>query len=121
MVFCLLLLGALLTLLLSLFFDSPVQDWTYFIGCLGLTTLGLSALLTFTGMIGGYVTGNQLATAIMIIPLSIPFLLVAVRCSIYALGLVVNTDMTSDFLILTSISILAIGVSILLLPFLWKA
>lgn len=103
-----------------IFAGNMVRDLSLFFLCLALASIGFSAVFTFVAAIGSKSGNNQLMTAILGFPCIIPILLVLLKISANALGLMQDTDLTSDILILVSIDVILIGISLLLFPYLWR-
>jgi len=84
-------------------------------------SLGLCTVLTMTALIGSTVTQSNLLVSLLSIPLALPFLLLSVKISVVASGLIQDTAVTTDLIQLSGITLLAIAIGILLIPTLWKS
>ena len=119
--FLLTLLMSILTFtLLSIFSEFQVEEIGYFVTIVLLGSFSLSVAFTF---ISGIATqGKQSATlmAILGLPVVIPIILILVKLSRNCLGLVLEPEYSTDFMILTSITLILLGLSIWLFPFIWK-
>jgi heme exporter protein B len=115
-----LVIGILTFIALSFFTINPVRNYTEFFTALALGSLGFSIIFTFVATIA--YRGNQ-QTALMSVlsfPIIIPVLLILIKISANALGLIQDTAVWSDYLILIGMDGLLLGLAILLFPFLWK-
>ncbi len=117
------LLGSALLLLLAMtvFFGSPISDLGLFLLNILIGSLGLCTVLTMTALIGSTVTQSNLLVSLLSIPLALPFLLLSVKISVVASGLIKDTAITTDLIQLSGITLLAIAIGILLIPTLWKS
>lgn len=113
--------GLLLLLAMIVFFGSPIEDMALFMSNLFIGSLGLCTILTTTALIGSTVTQSSLLVSLLSIPLALPFLLLSVKISVVATGLIQDTAVTTDLGQLAGITLLAIAIGILLIPTLWKS
>jgi heme exporter protein B len=95
------------------------DDWAFFIGLI-LAATGLSITLTFVSAIASKATNSATLMAILSFPIIIPVLLTLVKFSANALGLITDTGVWKDVVILLSIDAILLSLSFLLFPFLWK-
>jgi heme exporter protein B len=105
---------------LSFFTMDPVRDYAHFALAAMLGSIGFSIIFTFTAAIA--YRGNQ-QTALMSIlsfPIIIPVLLVLIKISADAIGLIKDTAVWSDYMMLLGIDLLLFSLALLLFPFLWK-
>ena len=118
--FILVILSLIEYLFFIIFAGNVVRDLSLFLSCLLLASVGFATVFTFVAAIGSKSGNNQLMTAILGFPCIIPILLVILKISANALGLMQDTDLSSDILILISIDVILIGISLLLFPYLWR-
>jgi len=119
--FVILILIALLAYaFLSILSTNPVRDYFSFFIALVMGCMGLSVIFTFIAGISS--RGNNQSTLIAVLgfPVIIPVLLILIKISANALGLVQDSAVTSDYLILAGLNLLFVGLSVLLFPFIWK-
>ena len=116
----LLLLGLLTWLMFSFITGNRVRDFGLFSLCLLLGSIGLASVFTFVAAIGTKTGNSQVLTAILGFPCIIPILLVLLKLSANALGLINDTAYTTDLIILVSIDVILIGISVILFPYLWR-
>ncbi|MEY2904981.1 MAG: hypothetical protein RJA52_997 [Bacteroidota bacterium] len=118
---CILMLLSFLSFLLFSFITGVnVRNFGQFIGVLFLASIGFSITLTFTSTIAALSSKRYVLMAIISFPLLIPTLLVVLKLSAIALGLITDTAKGSDIIVLVGLDLLLIGLSIILFPFLWK-
>jgi heme exporter protein B len=118
--FILVFLSFLTFVLFGFITGVSVRNFVEFIGVLLLSSLGFSITLTFTSAIAALSTKRYVLMAILSFPLLIPTLLIILKLSAIAVGLISDTAKSSDILILGALDLLLIGLSIILFPFLWK-
>lgn len=84
----------------------------------GVTALSLT--ITFVSAIS--VKANNSATLISVLsfPLVVQILLVLIKISANAIGIIQDSAIWNEFLILFSINLLLLGISLLLFPFVWR-
>ncbi len=119
--FYILFSGLLLFLLMSVFFGSPIQDFSLFGISLLLGSIGLCTLFTVVALITSLVPQAHLLTSILSLPLSLPYVLLCIKITIVSSGLIADTSIWSDITYLASLTLFAAGLGLLLLPTLWKS
>jgi heme exporter protein B len=116
----LLVLNLLTWVLLGFVMGNPVRDdWAFFIGLI-LAATGLSISLTFISAIAAKATNSATLMAILSFPIIIPVLLTLVKFSANAIGLINDTAVWKDVVILLSIDAILLSLAFVLFPFLWK-
>lgn len=116
----LIILGLLTWLMFAFITGNRVRDFRLFGLCILLGSIGLSAVFTFVAAIGTKTSNSQVLTAILGFPCVIPILLVILKLSANAVGLINDTAYLTDVLILLSVDVILIGISVLLFPYLWR-
>ncbi len=118
------LLLLLLTLLsfaaFSLVAGNPVRDHAQFFAAILLGSIGLSITFTFISAIASQAHNSSTLMAILGFPIVIPILMTLVKLSANALGLLQDTAVWKDMLILIAIDLILISLSFVLFPYLWK-
>jgi heme exporter protein B len=116
----LLVLNLLTWVLLGFVMGNPVRDdWAFFTGLI-LAATGLSISLTFISAIAAKATNSATLMAILSFPIIIPVLLTLVKFSANAIGLINDTAVWKDVVILLSIDAILLSLAFVLFPFLWK-
>jgi len=114
----------LLTLLsyaaFSLFIGNPVRHTGQFFGAIFLGSVGFSITFTFISAIASKANNNATLMAILGFPLIIPILLTLLRLSASALGMIQDSAIDTDVMILVAIDMILLGMSIILFPYLWR-
>lgn len=113
--------GILLLIAMTIFFGSPIEDNMLFFMNLFIGSLGLCTVLTITALIGSSIVQSNLLVTLLSIPIALPFLLLSVKISVVASGLIKDTAVYTDMTQLFGITLLAIAIGILLIPTLWKS
>ncbi len=116
----LLAIGLLVWGLLALLFGNFVREVPLFVATLLLAVLGLSLILTFLSLVAGRVTNGPGLVAILAFPVVIPLLLTTVKLGAVSLRLVQQTSTGRDLGILAGVDLLAVGLALFLVPFLWR-
>jgi len=118
------LLIALVSLLtfvgLSFFTLDPVRDYGGFALAAALGSMGFSIVFTFTAAIAYRGSQQTALMSILSFPIIIPVLLVLIKISADALGLIQDTAVWADYMLLLGIDLLLFSLALLLFPFLWK-
>lgn len=116
----LLVLSVLSWLALGLVAGNPVRDsWQFFLALL-LGSIGFSITFTFIAAISAKADNSATLMAVLSFPLVIPILMTLIKLSANALGLLRDTGVGEDILILLAIDLVLLGMSFLLYPFLWR-
>jgi len=59
--------------------------------------------------------------AVMALPIILPVLLLAIKISAQAIGIIIDSSVDVDFMYLIGLDMLMFGLAILLFPILWRA
>src|SRR5215213_9009907 len=105
--------------LFQLFLGNPLDDFLKFTGITCLGGLSLSLVFTFLAAIAARAQQNAAMMAILGFPLIIPQVLLLMRISNAAFG-VVQTGLAEMILLLAGLDMLVIVLAVILFPFLWK-
>lgn len=106
-------------LLFQLLLGNPLDDFLKFAGITCLGGWSLSLVFTFLAAIAARAQQNAAMMAILGFPLIIPQVLLLMRISNAAFGMV-QTGLGEMVLLLTGLDVLVIAMAIILFPFLWK-
>lgn len=113
-------LGLLVWGLLALLFGSPVRDILLFSGTLVLASTGLSVVLTFLALVAGRVRTGGGLVAVLAFPVVLPLLLTVIKLGAVSTRVITQLSTDRDLLVLVGINLAAIGLSMLLVPLLWR-
>jgi heme exporter protein B len=105
---------------LSFFTMDPVRDYAHFALAAMLGSIGFSIIFTFTAAIAYRGSQQTALMSILSFPIIIPVLLVLIKISADAIGLIKDTAVWSDYMMLLGIDLLLFSLALLLFPFLWK-
>lgn len=97
-----------------------VDDYGVFMLTNLLASIGLAGVLTFTSGAASDVNQNVTLMSILSFPLMIPVLLQSVSLNTNAIGMVSDTNITSDFMLLAAIDLVLISIGLGLFPYLWQ-
>ena len=114
------ILGALTYFVMLLFTSNGARDLPLFMLTLGLGSLGLSIAFTFVTAIGSKSNNNSTLIAILAFPISLGIMLLLIKLSADALGLITDTSLQTDVIMLLAINAVLLGLSIILFPLLWR-
>lgn len=106
--------------LCTVFLGNPIQDMSLFQSIVGLGCVGFSITFTFVSAISVKTKQNGTLLAILGFPVVIPIILLLIRLSKIALGLMADSNYMQDMLLLMAIDGILIGLVLLLFPFLWR-
>jgi heme exporter protein B len=99
---------------------NPIRHLGDFLLVLLAAGVGLSITLTFTAAIAAGVKRKTSLLTILSFPLLIPTILVVLKLSANAIGLINDSANNQDLITLFALDLLLLGLGILLFPFLWK-
>ena len=105
---------------LSFVAGNPVRQMGMFVGAIFLGSVGFSITFTFVAAISAKADNNATLMAILSFPLVIPILMTLIKISANALGLINDTSIDQDILILLAIDLILVAMTFLLYPFLWR-
>ncbi|MEM9919604.1 MAG: heme exporter protein CcmB [Bacteroidota bacterium] len=104
----------------SLVAGNPVKNYQQFFIALFLGSIGFSITFTFVSAIASRARNSATLLAILGFPLVIPILMTLIKLSANSLGLMQDTAVWKDMLILLSIDAILISLAFVLFPFLWR-
>lgn len=107
-------------LAMMLFVGSPVKDTALFLLAIFLGASGLGTSLTFVASVASKGSNQSTLMAILGFPVIIPVLLIVLKISAQATGLIADDAIGADIQILVGLNILLISLSIFLFPFIWR-
>lgn len=107
--------------LLSLFFESPIQHYDIFAGNLLLSSFGISVCFSFVSAVASQGKQSSILLAILGIPAVIPIFMISIKISADAIGLIRDSTLSTDFMLLGGIDILLFATAMFLFPSLWKS
>lgn len=113
--------SCLLVLTMSLFIYNPIQEISSFVLAIILGAFGVSTCFTFVASVASTGGDNSTMMAILALPLIIPILLLLLKISAHSLGILTETDITQDFILLGGIDLVLFGLAILLFPVTWRS
>lgn len=113
--------SCLLILTMSLFIYNPIQEMSSFVLAIILGAFGVSTCFTFVASVATSGGDNSTMMAILALPLVIPILLLLLKISAHSLGILTETDITQDFILLGGIDLILFGLAILLFPVTWRS
>lgn len=115
-----LILAFILLLLMSFFVNNPIKDFGLFLSGMTLSVLGISVIFTFVSSISGLENNNSTLMAVLAMPIVLPVLLLALKISAEAIGIIQDSSVATDFLYLAAIDLMMLGLALILFPILWK-
>lgn len=119
--FSLLQIFALFSLgVFSLLLSNPLINLSGFILLTCTVSLSFSIVFTFISAISSQSNGNVTLLTILTFPITIPILLECIKISAQYLGVIVDTDLQSDYLIILAIDFILFALGIIFFPILWK-
>ena len=112
--------GIVIFLAKVLFFGNPVVSYGIFISAIMLGGLGVTAAFTMVASIVRYARQAQGLMVILSFPLIIPVFLLLNKIGLQATGVLADSDILTDFVLLGSIDMLFVGLGLILFPLLWR-
>jgi heme exporter protein B len=116
----LIILGMMTMFILSILTIQPIRNFGQFILLLCLASASLSTIFTFVGFLGQKTNNPSTIIAILGFPLTIPIFLTILKISAQSMGMLHDTSVINDWMILSSIWIILAAISIILFPYLWR-
>ena len=105
---------------MTLFTFDAVQDRGLFLGTVTLGAIGVSVCFTFVAAILGTDNNQSSMMAILALPLIIPILLLLIKLSANALGILNDTEYSTDMILLGGIDLILFGLAVMIYPILWR-
>ena len=115
MALCILCFGAM-----TLFTGSPTKDIGLFTVAIFLGSFGLATALTFIASVAARGSNQSTLMAILGFPVIIPVLLIVLKMTAQANGIISDESLISDIQILVGFNFLLVGLALFLFPFVWK-
>lgn len=116
----LLLIGVLTFVALGFVAGNPIVHSGQFATALFFGGLGFSVTFTFVSAIASKADNSSTLMAILAFPVIIPVLLLLVKLSAGAIGLLGGTGSGSDITMLVAIDLILVALGMVLFPFLWR-
>lgn len=116
----LILLSILSYAIFALVAGNPVKDAGAFWIALLLSSIGFSIAFTFVSAIAAKASNNSTLMAILAFPVIIPILMTLLKLSANALGLIQDTGVWKDIMILLAIDLILLALTFILFPYLWR-
>ncbi len=120
-VLMLLIVSLILYFVLVVFTINPVVDLNLFFLSIFLGAIGVSTCFTFVASILSTQNNQSTMMAILSLPLIIPILLLLIKLSGNALGILQDTSYNSDLLLLVGIDSILFGVAVIIFPVVWRS
>lgn len=118
--FLLFVIGVLLFVFLSGISINPIEKMPIFFTALFLACLGVGASLSFVSLIANKGTQNHILISILSMPILIPIILLLTKITAVSMGILDDTSIAQDFLLLGAIDLFSIGLCLILFPYLWR-
>ncbi len=117
----LLFIFLMLWVTLSIMAGNQVIRFNWFLLTGLMACVGLSFLLTLITSIAIKTQQNASLTSVMALPLMIPLLINILRLTAYSTGTTPDDNPWNEFMMLTGIISLVVGLSLWLFPYLWRS
>jgi heme exporter protein B len=119
-VLLLLVLNILTFIVFAFVAGNPVKDMWQFGTAILLSSLGFGITFTFISGIAAKANNSATLMAILSFPVVLPILLELIKLSANALGLITDTAVMKDIMILVAIDLVLLSLALLLFPYLWR-
>ncbi len=107
--------------LFQLFIDNPVEDHSFFLLLLVLTSIGFSGALTLISGIASRASNSNILMAVLSFPIVISILLMAIRVTKNVLDGIDRSASYDELLNLVAINGILAGLAWLLFPYIWRS
>ena len=114
------LLGVILFILMSVLSINPIVNTSLFLQALILGSLGIGSTISFTSLIASKGQQTHILISVLSMPIIIPILLLLVKITAVAMGILGDSSIGTDFLLLAGINMFSIGLCLILFPYLWR-
>ena len=118
--FLLLLINLLAFLCFAFITGNPIKYLSLFLQIIVLGSLGFAIAFTFVSAISSKAQQSATLMTILSFPVIIPILLILMRLTKIALGLMSDSAYYKDVLILIALDVILFSLSLLLFPLLWR-
>ncbi len=115
------LLFLIAVFLMAFFGGNPIRIPWLFWSSAGLGIVGIGTVFTLVSVMSAAGSGSSTLMSIMALPLILPILLTLIKVTADALGLISDSDVDTDLLILGAIDLLMLGLTLILFPLVWKS
>jgi heme exporter protein B len=117
----LMVVGLLLYFAFSIFTIDPVQNRGLFFITILFGAIGISTCFTFVASILSTQNSQSTMMAILSLPLIIPILLLLINLSANALGILDDTSIKDDLILLGGIDFVLFGLAVMIFPVIWRS
>ncbi len=115
------ILSAFLGLILLLFTNHQMADWSLFLLSLLAGCFGISCCYSVISLMSVKSNTNATIFSVLALPLAFPILLTMLKLNANSLGLINDTDIYTDVLILGAIAMMFLSISLVVFPSLWRS
>lgn len=119
--FFLLLVFLFTCLCLTVFSGFPVRDIALFSVGSVMGLLGLSVIFTFISVMAASERASSILMSILSLPLTLPVLLLLIKVTTVSTGLLADTAVYDDVVLLAGINSMLLGSTFLLFPYVWRS
>ena len=105
----------------TVFLGNPIRDVGLFMKGLCLGIFGMGTVLTFVSAVSGTNGENATLMSVLALPLMLPSLMLMVKVTAVAMGLITDTTVETDLLMLGGIDLLLISLVLFIFPTLWRS
>jgi len=117
----LLIAGVILLGLQYIFSEEWIKNSSLFFMAYGLAVIGVVVILTLSSALSSYAQDQSALVSVLSLPLLIPILLIAMRVSLIADRMFVDTAVDNYLMMLLGIDILLISLTVIFIPIIWKS
>lgn len=118
----LMLIFALIYLGFSFFIEDKIKDYILFFSGSLLGVFGITIIYTFVSSITkNGASAGTLLMSILALPLTLPVLLLLTKVTAVSMGLIQDSAVGEDLLLLAGVDLLFLGLVLILFPALWKS
>src|SRR5690554_959984 len=114
------LLTALALVVYTVIFGNPLVDFPLYIVAVFLGSISFASVFTMVSGISAKAGHNMTLMSVLSFPIVIPLLIILIELSNNAINGLPRADSYPEILVLVAINIIAVAVSLLLFPYLWR-
>lgn len=115
-----LLLTALAITVYSVIFGNPLADPFLYLLAVALGSISFASVFTMVSGISAKAGHNTTLMSVLSFPIVIPLLMILIELSNHAMQGQPRVDSIPEILVLLAINIIAVAISLLLFPYLWR-
>lgn len=115
------LLYVVMVAVFTVLLENPIKDVVLFFTASITGLLGISSIFTFVASAAGGDRGSGTMMSILSLPLVIPIVMLLVKTTSVAMGLMTDTEIYNDVMLLLGIDLLILSAVFIIFPSMWRS